>query len=270
MERHGVNMKLCSIASGSSGNCIYVGSNHTNLLVDVGVSAKRIVNGLNGIDIMPDTIQGILITHEHSDHVSGLGVLSRKYGIPIYATEETAQAIKRIKSLGEIPEELFHYIKPNESFRINDIDIEPFSTSHDASNPVCYSMVAEGKKIGLATDLGKYDDYIVSKLKDSDLLFIEANHDVNMLMVGKYPYYLKQRILGDQGHLSNESSAKLIGKLISNKLKYILLAHLSKENNYEELAYETVCCELESQKLARPEIKLSVAHRDCPSQMVMI
>jgi phosphoribosyl 1,2-cyclic phosphodiesterase len=263
-------MKLCSIASGSSGNCIYVGSNNTNLLVDVGISAKRIENGLNGIDIMPDTIQGILITHEHSDHVQGLGILARRYHIPIYATYETCNAIRQIKSLGEIPGELFRYIQPDEKFHINDILVEPFSTSHDASNPVCYTMQGEGHKIGFATDLGKFDDYIVSKLVESDLLYIEANHDVNMLMVGKYPYYLKQRIIGDRGHLSNETCADLISKLINPKLKSILLAHLSKENNYEELAYETVCCELNSRGTNFSAKKVSVAHRDQPSQMVLI
>jgi phosphoribosyl 1,2-cyclic phosphodiesterase len=268
--RAGTDMKLCSIASGSSGNCIYVGSNNTNLLVDAGISAKRIENGLNGIDIMPDTIQGILVTHEHSDHISGLGILARKYHIPIYATYETAKCIQQIKSLGDIPEELFCYVRPNEAFQINDIAIEPFSTSHDASNPVCYTMQSEGQKVGIATDLGKYDDYIVSKLKEAELLLIEANHDVNMLMVGKYPYYLKQRILGDRGHLSNETSADLISKLISPRLKYILLAHLSKENNYEELAYETVCCELMNRRSGFAAEKVSVAHRDQPSGMVLV
>ncbi len=263
-------MKLCSIASGSSGNCIYVGSNNTNLLVDVGVSAKRIECGLKGIDVLPDTIQGILITHEHSDHVKGLGVLARKYNIPIYATYETARAVKNIKSLGDISEELFHSIHPDQAFSINDIEVEPFSISHDASNPVCYTLQSEGQKVGIATDLGKYDDYIISKLEESELLYIEANHDVNMLMVGSYPYYLKQRIVGDRGHLSNETSAALISKLIHPKLKHILLAHLSKENNYEELAYETVCCELMSRGSNFLADNISVAHRDQPSQMVIV
>lgn len=263
-------MKLCSIASGSSGNCVYVGSEQTSLLVDAGVSAKRIENGLNGIDIMPDMLEGILITHEHSDHISGLGILSRRYHIPIYATYETAMAIQRVKSIGEIPEELFHYITPDETFQINDISVDPFSTSHDAANPVGYTMRSNGQKIGIATDLGMYDDYILSKLDDSELLFIEANHDVNMLMVGKYPYYLKQRILGSRGHLSNETSADLISKLINKKLKHILLAHLSKENNYEELAYETVCSELVSRDCFTAGLNLCVAHRDNPSEMVMI
>lgn len=263
-------MKLCSIASGSSGNCIYVGSEQTNLLVDAGISAKRIENGLSRIDIKPDTIQGILVTHEHTDHVSGIGVMARRYHIPIYATYETVMALRRIKSLGEISEELFHYVEPDKTFKINDISIEPFSISHDAANPVCYTMQTSGGKIGIATDLGRYDDYIVSKLCGSDLLMIEANHDINMLMVGKYPYYLKQRILGDRGHLSNDTSAGLISKLIEKKKQHIILAHLSKENNYEELAYETVLCELTRLGFGSTNFNLSVACRDLPSDMVVV
>lgn len=263
-------MKLCSIVSGSSGNCIYVASNNTNLLVDVGASAKRIENGLNEIDVLADTLQGILITHEHSDHISGLGVMSRRYNIPIYGTYETIMAIQKIKSLGDIPAELFNYVKPDEKFTINDITIDPFATSHDASNPVCYTLEAEGHKVGVATDLGKYDNYIISKLDNSDILLLEANHDINMLMVGKYPYYLKQRILGDRGHLSNDSCAELISKLVTKKIKRIFLAHLSKENNYEELAYETVCCELTQKGYDFKGSKLSVAHRDKISDLVTL
>ncbi|NLP35885.1 MAG: MBL fold metallo-hydrolase [Clostridiales bacterium] len=263
-------MKLCSIASGSSGNCIYVGSNQTNLLVDVGISAKRIEKGLKEIEVLPDTLQGILITHEHSDHISGLGVMARRYHIPIYATYETVRAIQSKKSIGDIPDELFHYIQADETFVINDIHVDPFSTSHDASNPVCYTVQSGGTKIGIATDLGKYDDYIISKLENSDLLLLEANHDINMLMVGKYPYYLKQRILGDRGHLSNDSCADLISKLFSKNLKHIFLAHLSKENNYEELAYETVCYELANRGLNFSESNLSVAHREKTSELVTV
>jgi len=263
-------MKLCSIASGSSGNCIFVGSQNTNILVDAGISAKKIECGLKRIDINPDTIQGILVTHEHIDHVSGLGVMARRYSIPIYTTYETAREILGMKTLGEIPAELFRYVEPDKSFTINDINIEPFSTSHDAVNPVCYTMQADNEKIGIATDLGKYDDYILSKLKDSDLLMIEANHDINMLLVGRYPYFLKQRILGDKGHLSNDTSADLISKLMTRKKQHIILAHLSKENNYEELAYETVLCELTRAGFSLRDFSLSVAHRDVPSDLVII
>ncbi|ROR29357.1 phosphoribosyl 1,2-cyclic phosphodiesterase [Mobilisporobacter senegalensis] len=264
-------MKLCSIASGSSGNCIYVGNNNTNLLVDVGISGKRIESGLISIDIDPKTIDGILITHEHSDHISGLGVMARRYGIPIYATVETISAILRIKSIGKISEELFRYIEPDVTFEINDMAVNPFSISHDASNPVCYTFTSNGQKIGVATDLGKYDDYIVSNLKGSEVLLLEANHDVNMLQVGAYPYHLKRRILGDRGHLSNDNSGRLISELLHDKLKHIFLGHLSKENNYPELAYETVKIELENNHCNVMEhISLRVAKRDEPSDYIII
>ncbi len=264
-------MDLCSIASGSSGNCTFVGSKHTKLLVDAGISGKKIENGLNSIEVSPEDIQGILITHEHGDHIQGLGILARRYHIPIYSTAETIRSILNMNSIGDIPEELLHYVVQDETFRINDITVEPFSISHDASNPVCYTFQADGHKIGMATDLGKYDDYIVSKLTGSEILLLEANHDVNMLMVGGYPYYLKQRILGDRGHLSNENSAGLICRLFHKKLKYIMLAHLSKENNYEELAYETVRVELNRfvSDLSSESI-LNVARRDMVSGMLSI
>lgn len=262
-------MKLCAIASGSSGNCTFVGSEHTSILVDAGVSGKRIENGLCNIEVKPDELQGILVTHEHMDHIQGLGVLARRHHVPIYGTAETINSILRMKNIGKIPEELLHYVRPDEAFLINDITVEPFSTSHDASNPVCYTLSAGGHKVGMATDLGKFDDYIISKLTGSDILLLEANHDENMLMVGAYPYYLKQRIVGERGHLSNEHSAKLISRLFHEGLKFITLAHLSKENNYEELAYETVRMELNKVMDDRhSELMLSVARRDIPSEVL--
>lgn len=262
-------MKLCTIASGSSGNCTFVGSEHTKLLVDAGISGKKIENGLESIEVKPDELQGILVTHEHMDHIQGLGVLARRHHVPIYGTVETINSILRMKNIGKISEELLHYVRPDEAFLINDITVEPFATSHDASNPVCYTLCADGHKIGMATDLGKFDEYIVSKLTGSEILLLEANHDENMLMVGAYPYYLKQRIIGEKGHLSNETSAKLISRLFHNKLKFITLGHLSKENNYEELAYETVRMELN--KLLDDKhsgLMLSVARRDIPSEVL--
>ncbi|MDD5934533.1 MAG: MBL fold metallo-hydrolase [Clostridiales bacterium] len=264
-------MRLCSIASGSSGNCIYVGSNNTHILIDVGVSAKRIEASLDEIKVDPSTIAGILITHEHSDHIQGIGVMARRYNIPIYGTVETINAIIKQKSVGRIDENLFHYVKPDEVFLLGDVTVEPYSISHDASNPVCYTFIHDGVKIGMATDLGTYNEYTVSKLKDSKILYMEANHDVNMLMVGGYPYYLKQRILGDHGHLSNERSASLICELLNDRLEHIILGHLSKENNYAELAYETVRFEV-TQKWPDSSTmpKIVVANRDIVSDMVVI
>ena len=256
-------MKLCSIASGSSGNCIFVGTETTNLLVDVGISKKRIVEGLEQIGISPLTIEGILITHEHSDHIKGLGVMARQYKIPIFATRETIYEIKKISSLGVIDETLYHEIEPDVSFFLGDIEVRPFSSFHDARNPVCYTFSQKWHKVGIATDIGTYDTYVIDHLTGCEILLLEANHDVNMLQVGNYPYSLKRRVLGDHGHLSNDTCGKLLTKLMHKGLKYIFLGHLSKENNYPELAYETVKYELEKEGIMKEfEFHLEIASRD--------
>lgn len=237
-------MRLCSIASGSSGNCIYVGTDTTHVLVDVGISRKRTEEGLKSLGICPGELDAIFVTHEHSDHISGLGVFSRKYNVPIYATTRTVDAIKGARSLGEIDGELFQTVKADERFTIKDMTVNPMRISHDAADPVAYRFSYGRQKIGVVTDLGTYNDYTVECLKGMDALLLEANHDVNMLHVGPYPYPLKQRILGDRGHLSNENSGRLLSRLLHDKLQYIVLGHLSKENNMPELAYETVKLEI--------------------------
>ncbi|MDD3338813.1 MAG: MBL fold metallo-hydrolase [Lachnospiraceae bacterium] len=264
-------MKLCSITSGSSGNCIYVGSDETSILVDVGISGKRIENGLNSIDMTTKDVDGILITHEHSDHIQGLGVVSRKYGIPIYATGGTIDAMQHMSSLGKMPDGLFREIEADQDFQVGDLQVSPFAISHDAAEPVGYRLEHEGRSVGIATDLGVYDDYIVNKLQKLDVLLLEANHDVNMLQVGGYPYYLKRRILGDKGHLSNECAGRLLCQLLHDKMKAILLGHLSKENNYEALAYETVCSEVTmgENPYKSKDFKISVAHREKASELIV-
>lgn len=237
-------MELCSIASGSSGNCIYVGTEDTHLLVDAGISKKRIEEGLTEIDIDPKSISGILITHEHSDHISGLGVMARRYHMPIYATEGTVRRLLQGSSLGKLDPGLFRYVEPEKPFSVGDIEVKPFSIPHDAADPVSYTFSSGGKKIGVATDLGVFTEAIVENLRGVQALLLEANHDVHMLEAGTYPYALKRRILGDRGHLSNENSGVLLAKIWNEGLRYIFLGHLSKENNFPDLAYESVRVEL--------------------------
>ncbi len=238
-------MVLCSIASGSSGNCIFAGSDHTGLLVDVGISGKRMDGGLHEIGRKGKELDGILITHEHADHISGLGVVSRKYGIPIYATKGTIEAILSSKSVGEIPKGLFHEIEPEQEFVIGDITVSPFAISHDAAQPTGYLLRHGRKSMAVATDLGTYSSRLVEKLQRLDVLLLEANHDVRMLQAGRYPYYLKRRIMGEKGHLSNEMAGQLLSELLHDNFKAVLLGHLSEENNYERLAYETVRLEID-------------------------
>lgn len=237
-------MRLSSIASGSSGNCIYVGSDTTHLLIDAGISGKRTELGLNGLGLSLRDIDGIMITHEHIDHIGGLGVLARKHSIPIYTTRGTKKAILNTKSVGKIDESLFSDIEPDETFRIKDIDLNPMRTSHDAAEPVAYRFSHENKKGAVVTDLGTYNDYTVECLQGLDVLLLEANHDINMLQVGPYPYYLKQRILGERGHLSNELSGRLLSRILHDRMQTVVLGHLSQENNLAELAYETVRVEI--------------------------
>lgn len=264
-------MKLCSISSGSSGNCIYVGTEDTHVLIDVGLSGKRIEAGLNTFGMTAKALDAILITHEHSDHIKGLGVMARRYKIPIYATSDTIHTLKRSSNLGDIDTDLFNIVHPDQDFFIGEMKVHPFETSHDAIHPVCYSFHHDNKKVSVATDLGVYNAYIVDNLKHSNLLFIEANHDLNMLDVGPYPYYLKRRIKSDLGHLSNEMTSQLICDIYHEGLSHIILGHLSHENNVPDIAYETVKCEIGIQLKEKSEnIHLAVALRDQVSDVYQI
>lgn len=263
-------MRFCSIASGSSGNCIYTGSDATNILIDAGISAKKTIEGLCKLDVKPGELDGILITHEHSDHIKGIGILCRKYNIPIYATKGTIEGIKSASSLGEIDDALFNVVKADEKFFIKDLCINPMKISHDAKDPVAYRVSYEDKRVAVVTDLGYFDDYTVESLKGVDILMAEANHDIRMLQVGPYPYYLKQRILSDHGHLSNENAGRMISRLLHDDMKAIFLGHLSKENNLPELAYETVRLEIEAadNKYHGNDFPLMVAKRECPCDSI--
>ena len=238
-------MRLASLSSGSSGNSIYVGSDTTNILVDTGCSKKRIEEGLAKLDLSLSDIDAIFVTHEHSDHIAGLHTILKKYDIPVFATPGTLQGLRTSDTKGEMTSSEFHEIHADEKVSVKDLIINPMTIMHDALEPVAYRISCGKKKIGVATDLGCYDDYIVENLKGMDAILIEANHDVRMLQTGPYPYYLKKRILGEKGHLSNEKSGELLCRILHDDLKGILLGHLSKENNLPELAYETVRVEIE-------------------------
>lgn len=237
-------MEMFSIVSGSSGNCICVGSDNYHVMIDTGLSGKRIEEGLNEYDLTTKDMDGILITHEHSDHIAGLGVVVRKCHIPIYGTHGTIEAIKASKSLGRIDKELFHEIDPKEDFSIGDLNIKAVPISHDAAEPCAYRINNGDKSVAVLTDLGVYNDDIIEAMKGLDVILLEANHDIKMLEVGPYPYPLKMRILGEHGHLSNEASGQLLSELLHDNMKHIFLGHLSNENNYPDLAYETVKSEI--------------------------
>ncbi len=270
-------MEYFSIASGSSGNCICIGSDRTHILVDAGISGKRIEAGLNDMDLSARDLSAVLITHEHADHISGLGVLARRYGLPIYATPKTLDAIMMCKSIGSIDPGLLREVVPDEDFSIGDITVSAMRTKHDAADPVAYvtrtkSDAGTEKRIAVVTDLGCYDDYILSHLQKLDAILLEANHDINMLLAGGYPYPLKQRILGDFGHLSNERSGQLLSDILHDDMKHIFLGHLSQENNVPELAYETVRLEvtLADNPYRGSDFPIEIAKRGEPSRRIEI
>ena len=231
---------FCSLVSGSSGNASIIKNKNTIILIDCGLSGKKLATMLDGMGINPHNINAMLISHEHSDHITGAGVVSRRYNIPIYATAGTHKNL----NIGPISEENIRIINKCVSFEIGDITVNSFPISHDAADPVGYSFICGSKKYSIATDMGIMTEEVFSAIKGSDSVILEANHDVDMLMHGEYPYQLKRRILGNFGHLSNDSTAKTAVRLLENNTKHIMLSHLSDKNNDPLIAYKTVESEL--------------------------
>ena len=256
-----------SLYSGSSGNSLLVQTENTLVLIDAGVSSKKIELALNNLNLNPTQIDGILVTHEHTDHVQGLGTFSKKYNLPVYVNQKTLDAMPKQK---EKIENNVNIIKIEEKFEINDLQIKPFSIPHDAANPCGFNICKNNKKLSIATDIGHMTNGIIKNLENSNFVLIEANYDPEVLMYSKYPYPLKNRIAGPTGHLSNESAGKTISYLLKSGLKQAMLGHLSKESNFPELAYKTVVEELISTNYNENALSLSVAKRDEISRLVTI
>ena len=261
-------LNFCSLYSGSSGNCLFVESENTKLLIDAGVSLKKIEQGLESLGITPSTLDGILVTHEHSDHIKSLGSLSKKFDLPVYANSETFDAMPTQSD--KISSKNINKFRVNESFSIKDIEINSFSIPHDASNPCGFTISNSNDKISIATDIGHMNNEILKKLEGSKFLLIEANYDLNVLKCSKYPFNLKQRIAGPNGHLPNEVAGKVINYLIHDNLNSAMLGHLSKENNFPELAYQTVIDEIMAAGTNLNNINISVASRDKPGNIIHI
>ncbi len=261
-------MKFCSLASGSSGNCLYLKAGDTAILVDAGISCKKICEGLAGIGENPCNIKACFITHDHSDHIKGVAVLMRKYRIPVYATEGTLRAIALADKNG-VPRELMYKLVPDREVGLGDISVMPFRISHDAADPVCYTIKHGDSKLGMATDLGEFTDYTLGHLAESNALYVEANHNKNMLMMGPYPYQLKVRIDSSFGHLSNEACGEMVSRLLTPRLKTVVLAHLSLDNNFAELAFETVKNMVDEAALRRglESPHIVVAERCCATEV---
>ena len=260
-------LNFCSLYSGSSGNSLFVETDNTKLLIDAGVSSKKIETALKDIDVDPCTLDGILITHEHSDHVQGLGTFSKKFDLPVFVNQETLDAMP--KQRDKIADKNIKKFKVSEKFSIGDLDINPFSIPHDAANPCGFTIWGDNKKISIATDIGHMTNDILKKLEESSFVLLESNYDPEVLMYSKYPYLLKTRIAGPTGHLSNEAAGKTISYLLKSGLKQVMLGHLSKESNFPELAYRTVVEQLISNNYNENSLLLSVAKRDNISKEIL-
>jgi len=251
-------IKFCSLISGSSGNSTFISSGDTNLLIDCGLSGKNLEKLLSLIDVRPSDINAMLITHEHIDHVRGAGVVCRRYNIPVAATQKTHMAM----DIGNISDENRILINPYEDFEIGNIGIKAFQIPHDAADPVGYSFFAENQKYTLATDMGNMSESLLNEIKGSHSVILESNHDVEMLRIGPYPYPLKQRILGDFGHLSNEIAAQTALALVKTGTQNIMLGHLSENNNTPEIAQlETYNVLTQAGVEVGTDVRLCVAHR---------
>jgi phosphoribosyl 1,2-cyclic phosphodiesterase len=253
-------MNFSPLFSGSSGNATLVSGGGTNILVDAGVNGKNIDYALNALKFDPSKLDAILITHEHSDHVIGAGVISRRYNIPIYANRSTWNAFGN--KIGSIA--LDHQREFFDSFYIKEMLVEPYSIPHDAADPVCYSLSTGSSKISIATDLGHFTKRLLAKFENSDVVLLESNHDIDMLNRGPYPPYLKKRILGTKGHLSNEMAASAAYELARLGVRGIMLAHLSEKNNTESIAYKTVSDYLDQKGVViGKHMALSVLEKRC-------
>lgn len=261
-------LKFCSLYSGSTGNSLFVESDNAKFLIDSGVSAKKVVDGLNSIGVDIGDVDGILVTHEHSDHVQSLGTISKKFNIPVYANKETWDAMPNQKD--KIDESNIKFFNNNEKFEIGDFVVNPFSIPHDAANPCGFNFLCGKEKFSIATDLGHMTNSIMEALEGSSFLMLEANYDPEVLKCSRYPYILKTRIAGPKGHLSNNLAGKTIAHLINCGLENVTLGHLSKENNFPELAYNTVLEELAISNYSKDAVGLSVANRDMPSEIIQI
>ncbi|MDR1801320.1 MAG: MBL fold metallo-hydrolase [Lachnospiraceae bacterium] len=265
-------LKLCALVSGSSGNCIYVGNEDTHILIDAGITKRRAAQSLASLDVDGNKLDGILVTHEHSDHVGGLGVISRAFPAKIYATRGSIEGIKELRNLGEIPDERFCEINRGNEFQIGSLTILPIKTSHDAYESCGYRIFENNKSVAVVTDLGYYTSEMVAYLEGVNAILLESNHDILMLETGPYPYHLKQRVLGERGHLSNENCGRLLADIMHDDLQGVLLGHLSAENNFQSLAFDTVKlildCTVGTDRANA--LNMSVAGRDIMSELLRV
>jgi phosphoribosyl 1,2-cyclic phosphodiesterase len=256
------------LASGSTGNSIYVGTEDKNILVDAGISGRRLEESLAEVKIMIEQLDGIFITHEHDDHVRGIGVIARKYRIPLYMNYNTFCNLP--KTVGEIDQSLIRIIDTGGKYIIGGLAIESFGVSHDAAEPVGYIVSANDYNLSIVTDLGYVNNSIKERIKGSDAIIMETNHCVEMLRMGSYPWPLKLRILSAVGHLSNDDAADTLVDIITENTLRVHLFHRSQENNQRDLARLTVINRLEEYGVNHNKLKILDTYADQPTDMERI
>jgi len=262
-------MKFSVLASGSSGNAIYVENEEHSFLVDVGLSGKKMEQLFSEIDRDMKKLSGIFITHEHSDHIKGLGVVARKHGIPIYANEKTWLAMDSL--IGKVPIDQRFQFDMETTKTFGTIDIQSFAVSHDAVDPMFYIFHENGRKLVLITDTGYVSDRMKGHIKGADSFVFESNHDVSMLQMGRYPWSIKRRILSDVGHVSNEDAAVAMSEVVDIKNTHIYLSHLSKDNNMKDLARMSVAQTLKSCGVVTGEyVHLHDTDANIPTELVSV
>ena len=257
-------MRVCPLASGSKGNSTFIESDNKRILIDVGLSGKMISSRLDDINVDIESIDGVFITHEHSDHIGGAGVIARKFGVPIFIHEDTFLAKRKLFNGSE----KIHFI--NSTVTLGDMEIDPISVSHDAVNPLAFKISSSKQSVGVVTDLGIATQLVKYKMRDCNVLVLEMNHDIKMLQSSeKYPWELKQRILSNYGHLSNEAGAELFNEIVSEKTSHVFLAHLSEENNDPNLAKDVLLEINQSNKFIH-NIKIEIAEQHHVSSLVEV
>lgn len=254
------NIAVCVLSSGSKGNAIYISGGKTSILIDAGLSGIEIERRLASRDIQPESLDAIIVSHEHSDHIQGVGVLSRRFDLPVYISKKTEVAASQMGSA-----KVFKNFECGSSFQIKDLTLHPFSVSHDAQDPAGFTVRQNGVKVGIATDLGHSTAMVKEHLKECSFLVLEANHDIDMLINGPYPWPIKQRIRSRTGHLSNESTKKLLMEIPHDKLKHVVLSHLSETNNTPQKALSVV-----GQAISKNSTKLSVARQDISTDIYYV
>jgi len=251
-----MGLRFSILASGSTGNAMVVSNGQVNVLIDAGLSARKMEELMQERGTSISAMDAVLVTHEHSDHIKGLGAVARKYNLPVYTNEKTWEEIN--KQLGEIAEEKQHIMPTDSALELGSLRIESYGISHDAADPVGYCFYDGDEKLSLATDLGYISSKVKEKLQDADVLILEANHDIELLRMGKYPWNIKRRILSDLGHLSNEAAGEGLSDVLGSRLKRVYLAHLSRDHNMMDLARMTVSHVMEDEGIQLENERVSL------------